>query len=279
MAHVVVVIEDIDKDSQQMKQWIESDIHDVAVWRYHDPREAEEKLQQYHHQVSCIVLDMFFPSLIGPSEEAQGQRILDRFPHIPTILVSQKAESRTVLGRKKYVPLLQLDKPANLFPGQQPAYMQEVNDFRRDLMEAIHCCVLVHSLRTELAQTQKKRFWPALVEMRTGRVAIWFAVFVVMYAMSVLFLDEFIQHLILAVCAVTLVHLLDRVFLFKDFNEALQALHKRLDELAMEKENVAEEKKAAGNSERSSPSRPQVHAAFGKEAVEGRDKMKEESAP
>src|SRR5689334_22801917 len=171
---VVMLVENSLKENQQIKLWIETGIADVKVLPFHNTSEAEKRIQEYKTAgvVRCMVLDMFFPSDLTKSEEAQGQYILERHGgDIPIVLISKRPETTYYQQTQAHVPLLRLEKPPDFFPVGNPQLKLAVETFRKDLLEAVNCALLVGSLKGKVAQLSKKRTWQPLFETRTGKAA------------------------------------------------------------------------------------------------------------
>jgi len=237
---LVMVVEDQERDGQLMKHWVETFIQDVNVSWLRSPREAKVALEKFEQKrlARCIVLDMYYPD-IGNSEDASfGVQILDEYPDIPIILISARPETRDLLkaraSYRDHMPLLQLDKPHNLFPAGDPLGQRSVDEFSRDLIEAVKCGLLVGSLQEQIAhkgqmgQLGEGQSWGS-----TGRAAVIFCLFVLFYAVSILYFNQFLQHLSLALCAVTGVHLFDRALLLNDFRRASEEMRKSLADLSV----------------------------------------------
>src|SRR5712664_3660309 len=157
---VVMLIENHEVEGAKIKQWIETAIAGVQVLWVHRTEDAEEKLKTLTKTpgvVGCIVLDMFFPDFTG-RDEALGRHILHGFPDPPIVLISKEEVARDYARTKDDVPLLQLDKPRHHWSSAgNPETKLQLDEFRRDLIEAVKCALLVGSLRTEVKQLKGKQ--------------------------------------------------------------------------------------------------------------------------
>lgn len=243
---VIALVEDNDREGRAMADWIEREVADVTVWRFLNTRDVEEKLKLHGKQVSCIVLDMFFPSNVGGGYEASGLYILERYSEIPTVLISGRPGTRRDVP-KKYAPLLQLDKPENLF-SDRPQKAQQADEFRRDLVEAVNCAIHVSILRRDIAMFRKSRPWLPFIQKRTFMAALLLIAMLVFWALSTRY-SEFVQHLGLTLVAVTAVHLLDRTILLVDFQDAFESVGRRLDEVSIQVQHLAQNRRWAARTE------------------------------
>ncbi len=242
---VVMLVENNDRDGKQIKQWIETRVADVKVLWFNHPLEAEKKLDQLKSPgvIGCIVLDMFFPSTFTNKQEALGERILDRYPNIPTVLISKWPETRERERTQENVPLRQMSKPPTFYPAGNPKHKEEVEAFRNDLIEAVNCALLVSDLKEKVVKLGRSRVWQPTTGTRAGIAAIIFLAFVLIYAISIFYLSEFVQHLLLALSAVMGVHLLDHAVLLKDFREALESVRRQVMEVYVEVQRIRQGEK------------------------------------
>lgn len=242
---VIMLVEDDPKHGQLIKQWIAEAIPDVTVSWHHNPREAEKALLGYKKTdiVKCIVLDMFFESSFMKTPQPLGEDLLYRYPEIPSVLISENAATRDYIHPGENVPLLQLDKPQNLLPAGNPGVQLEVEEFRRDLVKAVKCGLLVGSLRAEVAHLKGKQVFRPFLSMRVAWAAVPFIGACVLYGASSLYhVPDWLQHFLLTLCAVIAVHLLDRTVLFKDFRDAFDSVRMQVAELALAIQQNAQER-------------------------------------
>src|ERR1043165_1360603 len=230
----IMLVENDEVEGQQIKQWILTEIPDSQVLWFYNTQDAENKLKEYTQTngvIDCIVLDMFFPDFTG--QEPLGRHILEGYWEYPIILISKLQKTRGYVQQKEGVPLLQLDKPLNWSSTSDPKAKLQLHEFRRDLIKAVKCGLLVGSLQAEVERLNEKQVLRPLRETCTFWAAVSFLVFVALYAISVPYLAEWLQHLLLALCAVMGVHLLDRAMLIKDFRDAFKSVGKQLTELSI----------------------------------------------
>jgi CheY-like chemotaxis protein len=240
----IMLVENDPKHRQLIKQWIELEVPDVTVSQFDDPRLAEQALLGFKQieTVKCIVLDIWFPGKFAKKDQPYGEELLWRYKDIPIVAISGNVETKD-LKQKDGVPLHRLEKPTNLLPAGNPALQLKVEEFRRVLIEAVKCALLVGSLKGEVARFNRKNvlLQPA-IKTRAGLAAMGLLAFMGAYATSIVIpLPDFIQHLLLTLCAVTGVHLLDRAVLFKDFQEACNSVGQKLDELSVEIHRIGQE--------------------------------------
>jgi hypothetical protein len=247
----IMLVENDQKEGLHIKQWIETVIADSQVLWFHNTQDAEKKLKEYTTVtgvIECIVLDMWFPSSFRNKEEPLGMHILDLQLDIPIVLIYKEAETWNYTRARDDVPLIRLDKPVNWFSVSNPGVELLVQEFRRDLVEAVKCALLVASLRTEVERLRGRQVLRPIGETRVFWAAIVFGACVVLYGISIPYLVEWVQHFLLALCAVMFVHLLDRAVLFKDFRDAFKSVSKQLAELSVLVQRSAQEGKGGSES-------------------------------
>lgn len=249
---LVMVVENHEADRLLIKEWIETQIRTpgLQVVAFDHPVAAERVLKEYVSQgvIGCLVLDMFYQSPLGDRHQVpQGDELLRRYSQIPIILISARAESRDWKRNRPDVPddvpLIHLDKPNNLFPAG-PGIQRDVDDFQRDLLEAVRCGLEVGSLRLELARLEGGQLWGGIGKFKgfkAWKAGLLFLAALLAYTISYwIAKDELLQHITLALCAVTGVHLLDRSVLLSDFRDVFEGVSKRLVELSVEIQKSAE---------------------------------------
>jgi hypothetical protein len=242
---VVMLVENSELEGPKIKQWIETGIAGVQVLWITRTQDAEVRLEKFNKTpgvLGCIVLDMFFRDFTGRSEPL-GRHILDACPDTPIVVISKRDAAREYVQTRDDVPLLQLDKPRNWSSADNPELKLKLQEFRRDLVEAVKCALLVGSLRADVKRLSEKRSLRPFFTTRVAKAAIPFLLCVLFYALSIIYLPGLVQHVLLALCAVMGVHLLDRAVLVKDIRDAYESVRTEVAELSVVVQHSAQESK------------------------------------